>query len=415
MPAPISEEANYASFMRSRRETLLCAADKLASSFPTGVRCLVGFDGFIDDIIDVVDVRRSMRRDDYTRLETMEAYAARVQAFARRSMNLELVVKESRFGGNGPLMAGGLAMLGARTSYVGCVGQENAHSQLHPLYNDLRDRCERTGGGVVPIAPPAHTAALEFDDGKIMQGNPLNLYRATWEGVKNALGESTIVQMVENSDLLGIVNWVMMPGVGGPGGIWEGLTNQVLPKLKSSEPKHIFIDLCDPAKRTDADVATALTQLRAMNSVKNAIGARAAKVTLGLNLAEAQRIDAVCGSKGFAGPSDHPSGEKVLLASQRIRETLGLHCVVIHPREGAGATIETGQSAWFDGPLCEKPKLSTGAGDHFNSGFALALAMNLSADECLAVGTSVSGLYVREAQSPTRPRLIEFARSLAQG
>ncbi|MBL0870447.1 MAG: carbohydrate kinase family protein, partial [Phycisphaerales bacterium] len=93
--------------MRSRRETLLSAADKLASSSTAQLRCLVGFDGFIDDIIDVVDVRRSMRRDDYTRLETMEAYAARVQAFARRSMNLELVVKESRFGGNGPLMAGG--------------------------------------------------------------------------------------------------------------------------------------------------------------------------------------------------------------------------------------------------------------------------------------------------------------------
>lgn len=377
------------------------------------MRCLVGFDGFIDDIIDVVDVRRSMRRDDYTRLETMEAYAARVQAFARRSMNLELVVKESRFGGNGPLMAGGLAMLGARTSYVGCVGQENTHSQLHPLYDDLRQRCEKTGGKVVPIAPPAHTAALEFDDGKIMQGNPLNLYRATWQGVKSALGENAVDAMVENCDLLGIVNWVMMPGVGGQGGIWEGLTNQVLPKLKSSEPKHIFIDLCDPAKRTDADVLTALSQLQAMNAVKNASGLRSAKVTLGLNLAEAQRIDAVCGSKGFAG--DQPTGEQVRLASQRIREKLGLHCVVIHPREGAGATIENGQSSWFDGPLCEKPKLSTGAGDHFNSGFALALAMNLPADECLAIGTSVSGLYVREAQSPTRPRLIEFARSLAQG
>lgn len=394
---------------------LQTAADRLAAADVAACRCLVGFDGFIDDIIDVVDVRRTMRRDDYDRLETMTDYASRVAAFAAKSMNLELVVKESRFGGNGPLMAGGLAMLGASTSYIGCIGQADDPSRLHPLYAELDQRCRATGGQTIPIAPPAHTLALEFADGKIMQGNPANLYRVTWPDLKARLGLDRLIADCSAASLIGIVNWVMMPSVGGHGGIWEGLTREVFPAITPhpTGTRRVFIDLCDPARRTDDDVSLALTQLTAMNAVRTKLGQQTVEVTLGLNLAEALRVDRVSGSGGFASlaAGAHPTPAQLTEAAARIRAKLNLSCVVIHPREGAAAADLHDEPAWVDGPLCEKPKLSTGAGDHFNSGFALAQSLGMSTRQALAIATAVSGVYVRDAQSPTRARLVEFLRA----
>jgi hypothetical protein len=422
------------------------AADALAGSdhAVVSLSALVGFDGFVDHIIDVVDTRHSMRRDDYRAIRTMGEYSARVGAFAGKSMNLEMVVKESRFGGNGPLMAGGLAMLGVPTTYVGCVGQGGGGGgggmALHPLYEELERRCVGVGGRVIPVAPPAVTHALEFDDGKVMQGDPQNLYSVTWQTLKRAMAASAgddhaadlnaMVRHVEAASLIGIVNWVMMPSVGGAGGIWDGLIQEVLPRLASGAVagaggggaggvRRVFIDLCDPAKRTDADVDEALRQISAMASARALDGMPSVRVTLGLNLSEAERIDQVCSAGGFAGdrytPGDERSKLVIARASAAIRARLGLDCVVIHPREGAAASVqgntESERGVWLDGPLTEHPKLSTGAGDHFNSGFALAQLLSMDAPQCLAVATGVSGVYVRDAMSPTRQRLTEFLRS----
>lgn len=105
-------------------------------------------------------------------------------------------------------------------------------------------------------------------------------------------------------------------------------------------------------------------------------------------------------------------------AAERIRAASGLDCVVIHPREGAAAATARGESAWFDGPVTATPRLSTGAGDHFNSGFAGAQALagaGFTLAECLAVGCATSGAYVRDAASPTRERLFEFLSALPGG
>ena len=69
-------------------------------------------------------------------------------------------------------------------------------------------------------------------------------------------------------------------------------------------------------------------------------------------------------------------------------------------------------SAWFEGPFTATPRLSTGAGDHFNGGFAFAQVHGLPLEECLAVGCAVSGAYVRDALSPDLDRVIAFLRSL---
>jgi sugar/nucleoside kinase (ribokinase family) len=169
----------------------------------------------------------------------------------------------------------------------------------------------------------------------------------------------------------------------------------------------VFIDLADPAKRTDEDLRRAMALLGRMNGL--------APVTLGLNLAEAERLSAVYGLRAleFGGTL----GEAVERGAAALRQRLALACVVVHPREGAGAAALVGEReehAWFDGPFTRSPVLSTGAGDHFNGGFALARAMGWPLDESLALGCAASGAYVRDGASPSKERAVAFLRSLPQ-
>ncbi|MFZ4431002.1 MAG: PfkB family carbohydrate kinase [Phycisphaerales bacterium] len=382
--------------MATRKDIATSAATKIGALARTE-SALVGFDGFIDSIIHMVDVRHDMSPSGYVRLKTISAFATRCADASGKSTNIEQVLLEDRFGGNGPLMAGGLAQLGMKVDYVGAVGQGPSLA-LHPVFAPFAARCRR----VVPVAEPSTTDCLEFDDGKLMFNNTANVQQVTWERLVERVGLDSLRAMVDEAALLGIVNWSLLGGVPG---IWRGLVREVLPRA-SAKARQVFIDLSDPAKRTDGDIRGAIEQLRELEA------APGVAVTLGLNLAESQRIASVLGLGVYGEGSMATLGQRVSQAAAAIRERLGLDCVVIHPREGAGAADASGASGWFDGPFTAHPKLSTGAGDHFNGGFAFAQVHGLSLEECLATGCAVSGAYVRDASSPTRERLTAFLGDL---
>jgi sugar/nucleoside kinase (ribokinase family) len=337
-----------------------------------------------------VDTRASMTPHDYTAIGTMETFANRVLRHAGLSMNLELVFREERFGGNGPLMAGGLANLGVRTTYIGGVGQDDNPMALHAAYTPFASRCAE----VVPIASTARTDAIEFRDGKVMLNKPGPMGQVTWDRIIERVGLEGVRARVRDVDLLAMVNWSIVAGVED---IWDGLIRDVLP---SSAPRRLFLDLSDPAKRTDADIMRALGIVARLQQF--------VPVTLGLNHAEARRLCAVLSL-------DEPArvGPELVRAASQLRERMGIACVVIHPREGA-AGCDGSVSTWVDGPFTPFPRLSTGAGDHFNAGFAFAQCLGLGLSQCLAVGVATSGAYVRDAQSPTRARLCAFLRALPE-
>jgi sugar/nucleoside kinase (ribokinase family) len=386
---------------RDRGDIARAAADGIeafARDAARPKRALIGFDGFIDSIIRVVDRRRSMAPEDFEPIDSITALATRIASAAGRSSNIELFVHERRFGGNGPLMAGAIGCLGGEVAYIGAVGREDDHRALDPIYEPFASRC----GEVHPIAPPGLTDALEFADGKVMLGKTGPVQVPTWGLLTGTFKLPRLRAMVESACLVGIVNWVMMGGVEG---IWRGLIDEVLPGLpRNPARRRIFIDLCDPAKRTDADVARALGLIRELDA--------RCPVTLGLNLAESERIARVCGVAPFDDSHNLSMGTAVRRTAESIREALGIECVVVHPRQGAAAADAAGASAWFEGPFTNEPRLSTGAGDHFNGGFAFAQVAGLGLDECLAVGCGVSGAYVRDAQSPDLARLCGFLRDL---
>jgi hypothetical protein len=384
----------------TRNQIAHSAADALAALTPErlgGIAALVGFDGFVDSIIHVVDKRHSMTRDDYDRIRTIPEFAARCGAAANRSANIELVVQDVRFGGNGPLFSSALGRLGAGVTFIGAVGLEENPDAVDPVFEPFVGRCRR----VVPICAPGRTDALEFEDGKIMLGKPDAVQRATWDRVKAVVGLDEMVRLVDQASLISVVNWTLSGGVEG---IWAGLRDEVLPRIDRSKPRRLFIDLSDPAKRTDGDVERAMTLLATLQPL--------IPITLGLNLAESGRVAKVMGVEAYDDEHNRSISDMVPEAAQRIRERLGLECVVIHQHTGAGASDASGEIGWFTGPYTRRPRISTGAGDHFGGGFSFAQAAGLGLHECLAAACGVAGAYVRDAASPTLDRLVGFLRDL---
>src|SRR5579859_6953402 len=156
----------------------------------------VGLDGFVDDILHVVDKRESAEK--YVRLPTIAQYAERLAAAAGRSTNVELVSQLTKLGGNGPIMANALASFGLKVTYLGILGYPN----LHPVFADFAQRAD-----VHSIAEPGYTDALEFEDGKIMLGKHQSLKQMTWDNIKQRFGQDRFAEKFFTADLVGFVNW----------------------------------------------------------------------------------------------------------------------------------------------------------------------------------------------------------------
>src|SRR5688572_5106042 len=97
-------------------------------------QCFMGFDGFVDEIFQVVDQRQSHTK--YTPFATMKAFGNRISSAAGKSANFEIVPQARKLGGNGPIMAFALSTLGAPVHYVGMLG----HPELNPVFAEFAKR-----------------------------------------------------------------------------------------------------------------------------------------------------------------------------------------------------------------------------------------------------------------------------------
>ncbi len=359
------------------------AAELIAAKDRVGqMTAFIGLDGFVDDILHVVDKRESAEK--YQRLPLISRLAGRLEAAAGKSTNLELVSQMTKLGGNGPIMANALASFGLKVTYVGTLGYPN----LHPVFAEFAKRAE-----VHSIAEPGYTDALEFDDGKVMIGKHQSLKQMNWENIQSRFGRAQFAAKLAEASLVGFVNWTMLPYMSQ---IWRAVLKEICPSLNTQRRK-LFIDLADPEKRTREDVLGALELVAAFQKYFDVI--------LGLNEKESQEIGTHLGLP----TKDHtPDGLRKL--SQAIHQRVQVDTVVIHPTAYALASGPEG-TALVEGPFTPKPKITTGAGDHFNSGFCLGKLVGLQTEKCLLAGVATSGFYVRTGQSPSVTDLAGMLRN----
>jgi sugar/nucleoside kinase (ribokinase family) len=346
-----------------------------------GMSAFVGLDGFVDEILHVVDKRTNA--EEFTRMTTIGQLAERLAGAAGRSTNLELVPQVTKLGGNGPIMANALASFGLHVTYLGILGRPT----LHPVFAQFAERAE-----VYSLAEPGWTDALEFEDGKVMVGKHASLKEVTWPNIQARFGHDRFLAKVSGSEFVGFVNWTMLPYMSD---VWEAILERICPHLQGPR-RRIFFDLADPEKRTAEDIQRALDLIGRFQDHFD--------VVLGLNEKEANEIGEVLGM-----PASGPEVDGVLNLTAGIGSRLPVETVVVHPTRYAAA-VTAGQVDCIKGLYTAKPKITTGAGDHFNAGFCLGKLLGLDNPESLLAGVTTSGYYVRTGQSPTVPALADLMR-----
>ena len=357
-----------------------------AATRASQLKAFVGLDGFVDEILHVVDKRENAEK--YQRLPTIAKLAGRLDAAAGKSTNIELVSQITKLGGNGPIMANALASLGAKVSYLGNLGYPN----LHPVFADFAKIAE-----VNSIAEPGYTDALEFEDGKIMLGKHQSLKQVNWENINTRFGAENFAVRFTGSDFIAFVNWTMLTYMND---IWSAILKDLCPKLNGPR-RRIFFDLADPEKRTHGDIMKALELISAFEKHFDVI--------FGLNEKESSEI----GNHLGLDTSDH-SPEGLAELGRQILKRVPVDTLVIHPTSYALA-ISKADTATVEGPFTLKPLITTGAGDHFNAGFCLGKLLGLDNGMSLLAGVTTSGFYVRTAKSPSIADLVGLLRNWPSG
>jgi len=337
---------------------------------------LIGMDGFIDEILHLVDKRQSL--DDFSRVSTMREYSEMIARAAGLSTNVEIVPIQVRPGGNGPYLSAALLAAGVKVTYIGALG-----NPIHPVYESLAEKAER----VYSLCEPGHNQAIEFDDGKLMMLKPEAFRGITWERVKEvAGGPQKIAELLDSCDLLGLIDWSIVFNMTN---IWQSLIDEIFPLMKRETKPLAFFDLSDPEKRSKEDIAEAMRLLGKFESKF--------RVILGLNEKELFQIAAAL----------DVNAADIKSTTKAVYDKLGVYCVAVHPVKEAYCCIG-GEVYRIDGPYCEKPLTTTGAGDNFNAGFCLGQALGLSPERSLSLGVCTSGFFVRNAKSPTYEELLSF-------
>ncbi len=323
-------------------------------------------------------------QNSFQRLATISKLAERLAAAAGKSTNIEIVNRVTKLGGNGPIMANALASFGLKVTYLGTLGWPN----LHPVFADFAKRAE-----VHSIAEPGHTDALEFDDGKVMIGKISSLNEVNWANIQSRFGRDRFTAQFTSANLVGFVNWTMLTHMSE---IWEATLKEICPGMKGKR-RVLFFDLADPEKRKPDDIRQALKTIAEFEKYFDVI--------LGLNEKEAHEIGEVLGLQA-AGKS--PAALAAL--ALEINRLVPVNTLVIHPVSYALAA-SSGLVSVVQGPFTSKPVITTGAGDHFNSGFCLGKLLGLDNAQCVLTGVTTSGHYVRTAQSPGIPDLAKMLRA----
>jgi len=333
---------------------------------------LVGFDGFIDEIIHVV--RKRINETAFERIESISEFSERIGKLAGLSGNMELVPEQIKFGGNGPIMANAIISQNNTLSYIGAIGKND----IHPLFKDFAARCTE----VITITEPGHTDALEFFDGKIMLGKMHNLVEVSWAHIIEKVGIAHIKNILSDCSLIAFTNWTMLSQMNT---IIQGISDTM---CEIGHKPYAFFDLADPQKRTKEDILELLKLIEKIHC----------KTILSMNENESAII---------ADILDIQTVDNILERAIKIKSKLQLEAIVIHPINGAAIAHET-ENSWINGPYTPKPKLTTGAGDNFNGGFCNALVRGLNPSESIACGVSTSGYYVRNGKSPNTNELQNF-------
>ena len=363
--------------MTAQTRTLL--SERLSQHSASLPSVVLGFDGFVDEMIRPVAERRSL--EDFSPVPSIARFGELIARAAGHSSLREIVVTDVHPGGCAVNMGDGLAALGVPVDCFATLG-EPAHPAFASITN--RFRSAHSWG-----REPGRTLAFEFEDGKLMFSAVSQLAEFTPEDIARRLTSNAYQTACRSAAVIALTDWTLYPHMTE---VWRLLQREVYAHL--DHRPCFFVDLVDPSSRAEADIRAMLETLPGFETT--------GPVSLGLNGNEANIL-----ARLFGLPACEDATASSLELARALRSRLGVSEIVIHHIRSAAVAGTDGESA-LPGPFCAAPKKSTGAGDRFNAGYVLGKLLGLPPEERLLCATASSGFFVREARSAHLPELAEF-------
>lgn len=342
------------------QETLRGRAQEIAEK-----KITVGFDGFVDTIARPIR-QAAVGGMPAQPFATIREFGEFLIGKAEKSCSVELSVAARQLGGNLPFLSRAAGGLGLSVSCIGMLGSMGA---VEPVFADMP--CT-----LYPFAPPGQSTCLEFQDGKVMLAADCTLPEDAWTLVLRAT-DGNAPKLIGEADLLALVNWSELSFVDA---LWTKALDAVAADGADKE-RFAFFDLCDVSRKTNEALEAVLRLIGRFSAFRTSI--------LSLNENEAR----IMGERLLDAPKE------LAEIAQAIRMRYGVDEVLVHtirqslllsPR---GITVQ---------PTCfvAHPKISTGAGDHFNGASCFAAVLRLEDADRIAFANRFAHLYVSQGRSP---------------
>jgi len=373
---------------------LLALAELPSLSKPQS-RAVMGFDGFVDKIVRVRRDRSTDSGEDALTDRHYKTLAEFVRFLGSKdglSFSVELETQEEKKGGNMPLTANALGSLGVE---VHCLGALGAAGVVDARFASMSDNCV-----LYPIVDPGWCLAMEFVNTKLMVYDNHRLNFMNWNLIKNALGLGKIIDIFEQSELIGLFNW---SEVRNSQDIWDGLISEVLPLLSRKADRNVFIDVSDCTGRKPEDIRTLSRTITGL--------ARSSPVTLSMNENEFLHLYTVLTGRPLG--EERIGKERCMGLFPEMREKIPGVSLILHLADSALSMDADGTPLYIPGRFVENPAILIGGGDNFNAGFCFGLLNGEDVGGCMALAGAVGSYYVEFGRSPDRKELYSYlARTL---
>lgn len=339
-------------------------------------KVLLGCDGFVDEVYQIVDVRKSLA--DFTSMDDMKVFGELIVKRSGGGLGLEISPKRRCSGGFTPNTGRVAAFLGLKPTLVGLYGLK----EIDPAFEEFKENCN-----LISLGDSAVTLVFEFLNGKVLLSDLKAVANFTWKDFVAFFTENELHEMFAEVDIVGLGYWSLTPD-------FDNFLRGIVSRYETtSPPKRMFFDFADIKKKSNESFFESLKLIKEFNN----------RIPMTMSLNEHEGADLF--SRFNIACKEEPVGVASDLTF--VRKEIGIDELVVHTPYFAAASSSREGEGFAMQDFQTKVIRTAGAGDSFNGGYISASLGELDLEERLVIANAATSFFVTHAAAPTKQELID--------